>query len=374
MTKPVSKKAPAKPATKAPMKVTAPAVKVPVVKAPAAKAPAAKVPAGKPAPVKAAAAPAKTAAPVKGTTAKPAGKSTSPIFKAHTSKGEVQHPVETAGAEPDPKTKAFMLGARKRKSTPAIFKIRSRKNTPIVFTLDDVREIIKSRRNEKTKDIEEESYTRETRGFGKIVPKGKTKPGIVAAKPRKNRVLGAASLADILGVSSPPKTQKAISIAQMMDDEKIPQKWRRYYRQLIETREEIRQGLDMHTQETLKRSSKEDSGDLSGYSQHMADAGTDTFDRDFALSLVSSEQELLYEIEESLKRIRNGSYGVCEITGQTISADRLAAVPFTRYSLDGQKELEKQKKYGGQRATTIGVFGEATAEDAAAVTEDDAEA
>jgi RNA polymerase-binding transcription factor DksA len=130
----------------------------------------------------------------------------------------------------------------------------------------------------------------------------------------------------------------------------------------------------MHTQETLKRSAKEDSGDLSGYSQHMADAGTDTFDRDFALSLVSNEQELLYEIEEALKRIRSGTYGTCEITGQTISADRLAAVPFTRYSLEGQKELEKQRKYGAQRGATAGLFAEATGEDAAALAEDDGDA
>jgi RNA polymerase-binding transcription factor DksA len=159
-----------------------------------------------------------------------------------------------------------------------------------------------------------------------------------------------------------------------MDDERIPQKWRKYYRQLVEMREEIRQGLDLHTSETLKRSSKEDSGDLSGYSQHMADAGTTTFDRDFALSLVSSEQELLYEIEEALKRMRNNTYGICEITAKPITAERLAAVPFTRYSLEGQKELEKTRRFGTQRGTAVGVFGEATTEDAAAMAEDDAEA
>ena len=160
----------------------------------------------------------------------------------------------------------------------------------------------------------------------------------------------------------------------MMDNENIAQKCRRYYRQLVEMREQIRQGLDLHTSETLKRSSKEDSGDLSGYSQHMADAGTDTFDRDFALSLVSSEQELLYEIEEALKRMRKGTYGICEITAKPISPERLAAVPFTRYSLEGQKELEKQRRFGTQRSTAVGVFGEATTEDAAALAEDDAEA
>jgi len=336
MTKP--KKAPAKPAAKSIAKapVKAPA-KAPAKPAPVAKAPA-KV-AGK--------APAKPVAPV----------------------------VAPVSPEAESAAKAIMLNARKRKSTPAIFKIKSRKNTPIVFTLDDVHELIKTRKNEKEKPAKKSdtkaAFLAAKHIAEKATPKGKTPPPM--AKAHKSRVLGAASLAEILGVSAPPKTQKAISVAQMMDNENIAPKFRRYYRQLVEMREQIRQGLDLHTSETLKRSSKEDSGDLSGYSQHMADAGTDTFDRDFALSLVSSEQELLYEIEEALKRIRSGAYGVCEITGQTISADRLAAVPFTRYSLDGQKELEKQRRYGVQRSNAVGLFGEATSEDAAAIAEDDSE-
>jgi RNA polymerase-binding transcription factor DksA len=278
--------------------------------------------------------------------------------------------------EADSAAKAIMLNARKRKSTPAIFKIKSRRNTPIVFTLDDVHELIQSRKNEKEKPVKKSETKAAFLAAKQIaekaaLPKGKTPSPI--PKVHKSRVLGAASLAEILGVTAPPKTQKAVSIAQMMENENIAQKYRRYFRQLVEMREQIRQGLDLHTSETLKRSSKEDSGDLSGYSQHMADAGTDTFDRDFALSLVSSEQELLYEIEEALKRIRGGTYGICEITAQTISPDRLAAVPFTRYSLDGQKELEKQRRYGVQRSNAVGLFGEATSEDAAALAEDDTE-
>ncbi len=333
MTKP--KNAPAKPAVN---KVKAPA------KAPAKPASVVKAPASKPAP-----APLAPKAPVK------------PI----------------AVVAPDPQATAIMLNARKRKSTPAIFKIRSRKSTPIVFTLDEVRDLIKNRKLEKDKPAKPGNTQAAFLAAKQIAEKnatGKNKLLVPAAKPGKARVLGAASLADILGVTIPPKTQKPVSVAQMMENENIPQKYRRYYRMLVELREEIRQGLDLHTSETLKRSAKEDSGDLSGYSQHLADAGTDTFDRDFALSLVSSEQELLYEIEEALKRIRKGSYGICEITNQTISADRLAAVPFTRYSLDGQKELEKQRRYGVQRSNAVGLFGEATTEDAAALAEDDADA
>jgi DnaK suppressor protein len=63
------------------------------------------------------------------------------------------------------------------------------------------------------------------------------------------------------------------------------------------------------------------------YSMHLADAATDSFDRDLVLGLASSGQEGLYEIEAALKRIEDGSYGICELTGQPISWKRLQAIP-----------------------------------------------
>ena len=65
---------------------------------------------------------------------------------------------------------------------------------------------------------------------------------------------------------------------------------------------------------------KESAQEMAGYSLHMADSGTDNFDRDFALSLLSSDQDAVYEIEEALKRIERNTYGVCEMTGQADSA------------------------------------------------------
>jgi len=76
------------------------------------------------------------------------------------------------------------------------------------------------------------------------------------------------------------------------------------------------------------------------YSLHMADAATDTIDRDVFLGLVSFEQEMLYEIEAALRRIEEGTYGICELTGQSIPAERLAAIPWTRFVLDAQKKIE----------------------------------
>jgi RNA polymerase-binding transcription factor DksA len=87
----------------------------------------------------------------------------------------------------------------------------------------------------------------------------------------------------------------------------------------------------------------------------MADAGTDTFDRDFALSLVSNEQEALTEIELAIKRIKDGTYGICEITAKPIAKERLSAVPFTRYSAEAQKDIERNRM---RKSSSAGLFGE----------------
>jgi RNA polymerase-binding transcription factor DksA len=172
----------------------------------------------------------------------------------------------------------------------------------------------------------------------------------VEAKPAQPNHVKAASLADILGFN-PRKASKP----QADDESNIPEKYRRYFRLLMDLRNHVTGQLDQHTEDTLKRSSKDDAGDLSSYGQHMADAGTDTFDRDFALSLVSSEQEALSEIEAAIQRIRTGTYGICEITQKPIAKERLLAVPFTRYSAEAQKEIERNRY---RTRTGAGLFGE----------------
>ena len=90
------------------------------------------------------------------------------------------------------------------------------------------------------------------------------------------------------------------------------------------------------------------SGDTaSAFGMHQADAGSDAYDRDFALSLLSQEQDALYEIEEALKRVDAGSYGVCEMSYKHIPVERLEAIPFARYSVECQELIEKERKMNG---------------------------
>lgn len=76
------------------------------------------------------------------------------------------------------------------------------------------------------------------------------------------------------------------------------------------------------------------------YSMHPADAGTDSFDRDLVLGLASFKQEGLYEIDAALERIDAGTYGICELTGQLIPWKRLEAIPWARFSLEAEKQME----------------------------------
>ena len=97
--------------------------------------------------------------------------------------------------------------------------------------------------------------------------------------------------------------------------------------------------------------------EASAFGMHQADAGSDAYDRDFALSLLSQEQDALYEIEEALKRIEGGSYGVCEMSGKPIAHARLEALPFARYTVECQSQIEKQGKVSRARVPVTSLFG-----------------
>lgn len=116
--------------------------------------------------------------------------------------------------------------------------------------------------------------------------------------------------------------------------ERINPKWRENYDALVKTRTRL-----LERKGVLVRDASEESP---AFGLHMADAATDTYDRDFALGIATSEQNVLYEIDEALNRIRNGSYGICELTGKPIEKERLKAIPWARFSAAAEKQLERE--------------------------------
>ena len=96
---------------------------------------------------------------------------------------------------------------------------------------------------------------------------------------------------------------------------------------LIAKRNEILGNVTIIEDETFKKERSE----LSSMPFHMADAGSDNFEQEFALDLMDSEKKLLVEINEALRRIEDGSFGICEGRGESIPKARLNAIPWARY-------------------------------------------
>lgn len=122
-----------------------------------------------------------------------------------------------------------------------------------------------------------------------------------------------------------------------------------FHKLLLDLRDRVTDEITFLTGDNLNRSQRDASGDLSNYGLHMADQGTDNADREFALSLVSSEQDIIYEIDEAIRRIDSGTYGLCEHSGDPIEKERLKVLPHARYCVSVQSEMEKgrsrQRRY-----------------------------
>jgi RNA polymerase-binding transcription factor DksA len=162
----------------------------------------------------------------------------------------------------------------------------------------------------------------------KVAPKPVTKP----------QGSGTTSAAAILG--------KMMVKTVMLSSANVKPEWVKFHDILMELRDRL--------VNQMSGLAKESAQEMPGYSLHMADSGTDNFDRDFALSLLSSDQDAIYEIEEALKRIDRGTYGTCELTGKPIPRARLEAIPWTRFTVEAQMQLERD---GTLRQRRLGALG-----------------
>ncbi|MDB6017361.1 MAG: transcriptional regulator, TraR/DksA family [Pedosphaera sp.] len=140
---------------------------------------------------------------------------------------------------------------------------------------------------------------------------------------------------------------------------KIHPQWSEHHKQLSRLRGQL-----LKDKQTLIEAATEG---VPTFSEHMADAATDSYDRDWTLSLLSSGQEALYEIEQALDRITQGTYGVCELSGQPIEPERLSTIPWARFSMHAQLELENKGSVSrvqfAQRGTLLQVSDSEAAED-----------
>ena len=246
--------------------------------------------------------------------------------------------VSSKKAKPTPSSKASSkTRASQKKDSATISKVKEivsksratnlkedTKQESTSFSFDDVLGLIHSKKKEKPKKV-----TAKKTAEVQLPKVAKTKP----EKVSKVKKLTTASIDDILGFGAPSVGPSR----PVWDVTKVPTQWASYYESLMSLRNSLKGSLGERSNETIGASARE-SGELS---INSSDAGTETFDRDLALSMVANDQEALEEIEEAIDRIFDGSYGICLETQKPINKIRLKAVPFTRFSVEGQNQYER---------------------------------
>jgi DnaK suppressor protein len=122
---------------------------------------------------------------------------------------------------------------------------------------------------------------------------------------------------------------------------------------LLDLRDELLDAMNGVTRDTIRNAPE--GSEASGSGMHQGDAGSDAYDRDFALSVLAKEQDALYEIAEALDRIKKRTYGICEMSGKRIPLTRLEAIPFARLTVECQGQWEKE--YGSRKFRPNGAVG-----------------
>jgi len=153
----------------------------------------------------------------------------------------------------------------------------------------------------------------------------------------------------------PTESPAAVLLGLNHREKKLDPFVRKQKQKLLQLRDAVVDSMAGVAQGTLR--SRAEGSEASAFGMHQADAGSDAYDRDFALSLLSQEQDALYEIDEALKRVELGTYGKCEMSGKPIPHARLEAIPFARFTVECQSQLEKQSKATRMRPSVTSLFG-----------------
>ena len=167
-----------------------------------------------------------------------------------------------------------------------------------------------------------------------VAPAAPAAPAASAGKSKlAPKVVGAANVAALLGRPL-TKGKTTFGPGAWTPINRVKPEWKKHYEDLLERHDRLRlqiNGLQ-----------KESQAEMESYGLHMGDSGTDNFDRDLALGMLSSDQEAIFEIEEALRRIEKNTFGICELTGKPIPKTRLDANPWARFTVEAQLQLERE--------------------------------
>ena len=129
-----------------------------------------------------------------------------------------------------------------------------------------------------------------------------------------------------------------------MSEKSLPENKLKEYEDILIQEKENAYKLIGQLSEMYVKGAKDNSGDLSGYSYHQADQGSDTHEQEKTAYLIDTEQQKIKTINEAIKKIYDKTYGICEICGCHIQDSRLKIIPDAKYCIDCKTKEEKRKK------------------------------
>lgn len=307
-------------------------------------------------------APVKKAAPAKKPAAKPVAKK--PAAKPVTKKVVAKKPaapakkaapvVKKAAPAKKPAPKAIPEKKAVKKAAPKAVKPVAKKVEPKkVVPQKPVTKKVEAKKPEVSKPVV------------KAVEVKKAEPKKVAAK--KPSLVSTPPPAPNKPRFVPPKAELAAKPSTTVKGNHSPAFVEKQHQRLLDLRDMLVDSMSGMTRDTIRNAPE--GSEASGSGQHQGDAGSDAYDRDFALSVLAKEQDALYEIEQALRRIKAGTYGLCEISELKIPIARLEAIPFARLTVECQAQWEKE--YGNRRfrpSDEVGFSGGMPQEDEDSVT------
>jgi RNA polymerase-binding protein DksA len=181
-----------------------------------------------------------------------------------------------------------------------------------------------------------------------VAPDPRVRPLGVLPPESRARVVERPLPVPVKVVKARPNPRKPVEPVRIQGAQRLTDKdMKEFEGRLMAERQRIMKEMGHLENTVLKVNQRDSSGDLSGYSFHMADAGTDAIEREKAFMFASVEGRMLLEINEALRRLYRGEYGVCESCGKPIARARLEAMPYARLCVSC-KELEERASRGAQ--------------------------
>jgi RNA polymerase-binding transcription factor DksA len=182
----------------------------------------------------------------------------------------------------------------------------------------------------------------------------KTTAKKTTAKKVAKKIVKKVAVAKKIPSLAKPVLQTTPANGTKVKPKKLPAAFLKKQKQkLLDLRDNLVDQMNGVTRDTLRGAGE----DGSAFGMHQADAGSDSYDRDFALKLLSQEQDALEEIDEALRRIQSGSYGICDVSGEVIPQMRLEAMPFARRTVACQEKLDQEESMGIHRQPVASLFG-----------------